>query len=111
MTDVVLILSTVPTGDQGEAIARALVGQRLAACVTLSAPITSFYHWEGRLERDVERQVMIKTTRQQVAAIRARLGELHPYELPEFVVIDVADGSSAYLDWVRQATANQPKVR
>jgi len=111
MTDVVLILSTVPIGEQGDTIARTLVDERLAACVNLSAPITSFYHWEGRQERDVERQMMIKTTRQQVAPLRARLLELHPYELPEFVVIDVSDGSSAYLDWVRQATANQPKVR
>lgn len=104
-TDVVFVLTTVPIGEEGEAMARTLVEERLAACVNLQAPMTSFYRWEGRVDREAERQLFIKTTRQQVAPLRNRLAELHTYQLPEFVVIDVTDGSPEYLEWVRTSTA------
>ncbi len=105
MTDVVLILTTVPVGERGDAIARTLVDERLAACVNLYAPMTAFYHWRGALERDMERQIVIKTTRDRIEAVQARLSALHVYELPEFVVVSVADGSAAYLEWIRNETA------
>lgn len=104
MTEVVLILTTVPDGDLGEMVARKLVEERLAACVNLFAPMTSCYRWHSVLEREVERQLVIKTTRDRVAAVQARLAELHSYELPEFLVLPVLDGSSAYLEWVRTET-------
>jgi periplasmic divalent cation tolerance protein len=104
VTDVVLGLTTVPIGDRGDAIARALVDERLAACVNLLGPMTSFYRWHGTVEREVERQLIIKTTRGRVAAIQARLIALHSYELPEFVVLPVSDGGPAYLEWVRNET-------
>ena len=103
MTDLVLILTTVAIGEHGDTIARTLVGERLAACVSFSAPMTSVYRWKDNIESDIEQQVVIKTTRQKIAAVRERLGELHPYELPEFVVIEVADGSAAYVQWVTQS--------
>ena len=106
MTDVVLVLTTVPVGERGEAIARALVDERLAACVNVLAPMTSFYRWHGAVERDVERQLIIKTTRDHVAAIQARLVELHSYDLPELVVLLVSDGGAAYLEWVRNETGD-----
>jgi len=105
MSGVVIVLTTVPPGEAGESIARTLVEERLAACVNLSAPMTSIYRWRGAVERDIERQVVIKTTSERVETLRARLGELHPYELPEFVVLSVADGSAAYLEWIRDETA------
>jgi periplasmic divalent cation tolerance protein len=105
VTDVVLVLTTVPVGERGEAIARALVDERLAACVNLLGPMTSFYRWDGAVERDVERQLIIKTTHGRVAAIQARLVELHSYDLPEFVVLPVSDGGPSYLDWVRNETS------
>src|ERR1700682_974406 len=105
-TDVVPVLTTVPVGDRGEAIARALVDERLAACVSVLGPMTSFYRWKGAVERDVERQLIIKTTRGRVAAIQARLAELHSYDLPEFVVLPVSDGGLAYLDWVKSETSD-----
>ena len=104
MTDIVLVLTTVPVGDLGETIARALVEEHLAACVNVHAPMASFFRWQGAIERDVERQLVIKTTRDRVPADRSRLAGLHSYELPEFVVVSVADGSAAYLDWVRDET-------
>lgn len=104
MTDIVLVLTTVPVGDRGEAIARMLVDERLAACVNVLAPMTSFYRWQSAVERDVERQLIIKTTRDRVAAVQQRLTELHSYELPEFLVVPVSDGSTGYLDWIRKET-------
>ena len=106
VADVVLVLTTVPVGDRGEAIARALVDERLAACVNVLGPMTSFYRWHGAVERDVERQLLIKTTRGRVAALQARLVELHPYDLPEFVVLPVSDVGPAYLDWVMSVTSD-----
>ena len=105
MADAVLILTTVPDGDLGETIARRLVEERVAACVSVYAPMTSLYRWRGVVERETERQMVIKTTRGRVAAVQARLAELHPYELPEFLVLSVSDGSAAYLDWVATETS------
>jgi len=105
MTKLVLVLTTVPADDRGDAIADALVTERLAACVNIGAPMTSVYWWKGTLTRDAERQLVIKTTVERIAAVKARLMELHSYELPEIVVIAVVDGSDGYLDWVRAATA------
>jgi periplasmic divalent cation tolerance protein len=75
---VVLVLTTVPDAVRGEAIARELVEGRLAACVNVLPPMTSVYRWKGVLERDTEHQLVIKTTPDRVAAIEARLGQLHP---------------------------------
>jgi periplasmic divalent cation tolerance protein len=100
MTDVVIVLSTVPDDDSGERLARALVDEGLAACVNLHGPMVSIYHWKGKVERDAERQLIIKTTRDRVPALEARLKALHSYELPEFIVVAAEGGSEAYLRWV-----------
>jgi periplasmic divalent cation tolerance protein len=90
----------VPDGDRGEAIARALVDERLAACVNLLPGMVSIYRWKGAVEREPERQMIIKTTRERLPELQARLTALHPYELPEFIVLSVASGGDAYLRWV-----------
>ena len=87
MTDAVLILTTVPGDDLAETLARTLVEEHLAACVHLHGPIVSVYQWKGTAQRDVERQVVIKTMRWRVRAVESRLRELHTYELPEFLVL------------------------
>lgn len=104
-TNVVIVLTTVPNAEAGAAIATALVEERLAACVNLLPPMTSTYRWQGAVTRDVEQQVVIKTTTDRLSALRERLLALHPYDLPECLVVAVSDGSPAYLDWVRQETA------
>ena len=104
MPDVVIVLTTVPQGDTGEAIARALIEERLAACVNVLAPMTSIYRWRGAVEREAEQQMIIKTTRVRVPALQSRLSALHPYELPEFLVLTVADSSAAYVEWVGTET-------
>ena len=103
-TDIVIVLTTAPDDERAETWARTIVEERLAACVNIHGPMTSFYRWKGVVERDAERQVVIKTTRERVSALRARLAELHSYELPEFVVLTVDDGSEEYLKWVVEQT-------
>jgi periplasmic divalent cation tolerance protein len=103
MSDLILILTTMPDDDRAEALARTLVDERLAACVNVHGPMMSTYRWKGAVERDAERQVVIKTARDRRAAVEARLRELHPYDLPEFVVF-AAVASDAYGAWVSEET-------
>jgi periplasmic divalent cation tolerance protein len=103
MTNVVVILTTMPDNGRTDELARALVDERLAACVNVHAPMMSTYRWQNAIERDSERQLFIKTTRDRVATIEARLRQLHPYELPEFLVLPVESGSEAYLRWVHES--------
>ena len=105
MTDLVAVLTTLPDDDVAEALARTIVEEHLAACVNLLPPMTSVYRWEGRLERSVERQLVMKTTRGRLEALQARVLALHPYELPEWIVVPVTDASAAYADWLRAETA------
>jgi periplasmic divalent cation tolerance protein len=99
---IVLVLTTAPDDERAEAWARTLVEERLAACVNVLGPMVSFYRWKDALERDAERQLVIKTTRRRVPALRRRLKQLHSYELPEFVVLNADEASDEYLAWVRQ---------
>ncbi len=100
MTDAVLVLTTVPSADVGAALARSLVQARLAACVNVLPPMTSVYRWKGELQEDSECQMVIKTARPRLDALRALVQESHPYELPEFVVMPIETGDEAYLAWV-----------
>jgi periplasmic divalent cation tolerance protein len=102
MSDLILILTTMPDDDRADALARTLVDERLAACVNVHQPMMSTYRWKGAVEREAERQIVIKTRRDRRAALEARLRELHPYDLPEFVVLE-ATASEAYAAWVREA--------
>ncbi len=104
MNDLILILTTMPDDDRAGAVARALVDERLAACVNVHGPMMSTYRWKGAVERDAERQLVIKTVRARQSAVERRLRELHPYELPEVVIVEAA-GSDAYGAWVARQTA------
>jgi periplasmic divalent cation tolerance protein len=104
VTGVILVLTTMPDDDRADALARALVDERLAACVNVHGPMTSVYRWKGQVARDSERQLVIKTTRDRLGALDARLRALHPYELPEFIVLAVDGGRTAYLQWVADET-------
>jgi len=100
--EVVIVLTTMPDAGADE-LAQALVDERLAACVNVREPMTSFYRWKGALERSAERQLVIKTMRGRLPDLERRLRELHPYELPEFVVLS-GEASEAYLHWVKDST-------
>jgi periplasmic divalent cation tolerance protein len=103
--DYVIVLTTLPADADAAAFARELVEARLAACVNLSAPMESIYRWEGTVEVETERQLVIKTSRERVAALWDRVRELHPYDMPEFLVTPVVDGNDAYLQWVAESTS------
>ena len=99
----ILVLTTMPNDESKTAeLARTLIDERLAACVNVHGPMVSTYRWKGQVERDAERQVVIKTTRDRLEALSKRIHELHPYELPEFVVIDIDGGSERYLSWISE---------
>lgn len=100
---IVLVLTTIGSDADAPALARTLVEERLAACVNVLPVMTSVYRWKGQVEQDGEQQIVIKTTAERVAALEARLRELHPYELPEFVVLPAGGGSAAYLAWVGES--------
>ncbi len=102
MTDCVLVLTTVPLTERGRAIGRTLVEERLAACVSALPPMTSIYRWQGAVTEDAEQQLIIKTRRDQLPALEHRLRELHPYDVPELLVIEVGGGSQAYLAWLAE---------
>jgi periplasmic divalent cation tolerance protein len=100
----VVVLTTLPADADGQAFGRALVDEKLAACVNLLPLMESVYRWEGRIEQETERQLLIKTARDRLPALWDRVRELHPYEVPEFVVLSVVDGNEAYLRWVGDST-------
>jgi periplasmic divalent cation tolerance protein len=100
----VMVLTTLPVDADGPGFARSLVDERLAACVNLLAPMESVYRWEGNIEQETERQVVIKTSRDRVAMLWDRIRELHPYDVPEFLVLPIVDGNDAYLRWVADST-------
>lgn len=104
-TEVVVVLSTLPTDERGPALARALVDERLAACVNLVPGLRSIYRWQGAVHDDGETLAIIKTTRGRLPALLARLPDLHPYEVPEAIVLPVLAGHLPYLAWVAEQTS------
>jgi len=109
-SDAVIVLTTIGADADAAALARTLVEERLAACINVLPPMTSVYRWKGQVEQEREQQLLIKTTGGRVAALEARLRELHPYEVPEFLVVRVIGGSDAYLAWLRES-AGEPAPR
>ena len=99
----VVVLTTLGADADAAALARTLVEERLAACVNVLPPMTSLYRWQGTVEQEREQQLVIKTTPERVPALEARLQALHPYEVPELLVLPAAGGSAAYLEWVRKS--------
>jgi periplasmic divalent cation tolerance protein len=96
----VIILTTFPAGDDPEALASALVEERLAACVNVLPPMRSIYRWQDNVERAMEHQLVIKTRSDRVDAVKSRLASVHPYDVPEVLILAVAGGSDAYLQWL-----------
>ena len=100
MTEAVVALMTGPDRDTMLSLGRALVEERVIACLNIVERVTSVYRWEGRVREDDEVLAILKTTRGRVEALERRVAELHPYDVPELLIIPVAAGSGAYLDWV-----------
>lgn len=105
---VLLAYSTCPDAASADRIARALVNERLAACVNRLPGVQSTYRWQGQVEQADEVLLLIKTTADRLDAMTARLRALHPYELPELIAVEVHSGLPAYLDWVAAETTPTP---
>jgi len=101
----VIALSTVGSAEDAERIARTLVERRLAACVNVVPGLVSVYRWKGSVERGEERLLVVKTRAERVEALREALVALHPYELPELVVLPVAGGHAPYLAWIAESVS------
>ena len=102
-----LLVSTSPEAD-ADRIASGLLSERLVACVNLLRGVKSRYWWKGRLEEADEVVMLMKTRDDLVERAIARLVELHPYEVPEAVTVDVSGGLAAYLGWVEEVTGGRP---
>lgn len=105
--DVVVVLSNAPDVQLAKRIAHMLVEEHLAACVNLGVPGLSMYMWQGVLEGAEEVPMVMKTTRGQLQALVERLKQLHPYEVPEVLVLPVLGGLQSYMDWVRDQARRQ----
>jgi len=102
--EALLVLTTWPAGADPATFATTLVDERLAACVNVLPEMDSIYRWQGGVEHARERQVVIKTTRRQLEALKIRLQALHPYEVPELIALPIAGGAEAYLAWLAEGT-------
>ena len=99
--DVVVVLVTCPDEESAGSIARALVEERLAACVNVTAEVRSIYRWRGAVEEARERLLIVKARADRLDALAARMTELHPYDVPELLALPVGRGLAPYLEWLR----------
>jgi len=105
--DPVAVLVTGPPGSDMRGLAEHVVSDQLAACVNLVEGVVSVYRWKGAVHADDEVLAVMKTTRDRLPALRDRVMELHPYDVPEFVAVEIVSGSEEYLDWICRAVHNE----
>ena len=99
----VLCLTTVNSSKKAEKMAAFLVKKRLAACVSVVPGLTSFYHWKKKFCREKEVLLFIKTKKTMVLRLERELLKIHPYELPEFVVLPISGGFKKYFSWISES--------
>jgi periplasmic divalent cation tolerance protein len=100
MTEVIQVVTTTKTKSDAQAIARAVVEKRLAACVQVIGPITSTYWWQGEIETAEEWMCVIKSRRDLYERLEEAIREVHPYDVPEILAVPVIAGSKSYLEWL-----------
>jgi periplasmic divalent cation tolerance protein len=105
MTDKVVVFVTAGSAEEGRRIGRALVEQELAACVNVTSPVRSLYHWKGQIADDEEVLLVIKTSRALFDRLRREVEKLHSYQVPEVLCLPVIDGSPNYLNWLAESIA------
>lgn len=104
MHQTLMVLVNVPDETVAHAIARALVEQRLAACVNVLPRVQSVYRWQGKIEEAVEVPMLIKTTQARYAELEATVKAAHPYDVPELIALPIVAGLPEYLGWVAAET-------
>jgi periplasmic divalent cation tolerance protein len=105
MIDARIVLTTAGSSQEAEKIAGALVERRLAACVNIIPQVQSVYRWEGKVERATEWLLLIKTRADNFGRLRETINQLHSYEVPECIMLEVSDGAEPYLRWIAENTA------
>ena len=100
MTDYIQVLTTVEHKADAENIAKSLVEKRLAACVQILGPLTSYFHWQGKLDSAAEYLCLIKSRDDLFAELESEIISMHPYDVPEIIVTQVTKGSKDYLNWM-----------
>ena len=103
-TDALVVLCTFPSPEKAAEVARALVEDKLAACVNIAPPVRSIYAWKGELQDEPETLAIIKTCASRYDALASRIAALHPYEVPEIIALPVAAGHAPYLAWLADST-------
>ena len=109
MTNKVVVLCTCGSPEEAEKIARELVSQRLAACVSIVAGVRSLYQWKGAVEDSQETLLVIKSTRDLFPRLKTELSRLHSYEVPEIIALPVVDGADPYLAWMDAELIAEPR--
>jgi periplasmic divalent cation tolerance protein len=102
MTNQRIVLSTAATQEEAGKIARTLVERKLAACVNIIPQVESIYRWQGKVESSQEWLLLIKTNAEQFSSVRDAIRDLHSYDLPECIAINIEDGSPEYLKWLAE---------
>lgn len=105
-----VVFVTAPNEETAATIGRALVEERLAACANLVGPIRSIYRWKDAVEDAAEHLLIIKTQASRYAALEKRVKELHPYEVPEIIAVNIESGSPQYLAWIAESTRSRRAV-
>ena len=103
-SDIIVVYITAPSQEVAHALARALVEEKLAACVNIIPGIQSVYHWEDAVHVDEELLLICKSRTERFDLLQNRVQALHPYDVPEIISIPVQNGSEPYLNWVRENT-------
>ena len=98
----IVVFVTAPDQNTAEHIAETLVKEKLAACCNLVPNIKSIYYWEGQIQKDHEILMLIKTDREVFSKLEARIKELHPYQVPEIISVQLDQGNSDYLKWIHE---------
>jgi periplasmic divalent cation tolerance protein len=105
-----VVLVTCGSLTEARRIARQVVSKRFAACVNIIlSPVESFYTWKGNLEKAREHLLVIKTTAKRLVALEKEVKRLHSYDVPEFIALSLADGSSNYLSWLQACVKGPPR--
>ena len=99
-----VVLTTAGSDDEAETLARELVTRRLAACVNI-APVSSVYRWNGEVQREEERLLVVKTAERLIDRVTETIHELHSYETPEVIAMPIERGSTDYLEWLGASLA------
>lgn len=104
-----VIMSTINNRDRAEQLARVLLDSHLIACANIIGPMISLYHWQDAIARDEEYLLLMKTVTTDAPALTERIRQLHPYEVPEIIVLPISDGSPSYLSWIDASVRPQER--